>query len=660
MNKGKRIGLIIGTAILSIILVVVFSTVAVRSTTVKKSVELGNKYIAEGNYKEAIIAFEKAINIDTKNKDVKETLDILYIYEEIDELVTAGDLTAAQTKLEEIKDMPKFDIIKEMAESIEQVIEDEIIKDGMGNSVENHLNGGLVAYSGKYVYYSNPNDESTLYKMNIESGENEKIADENAKYINIYNDYVYYIHCSGDPQVYTDVKREVKRVSINGGEIETVLGLDENIHESMQIVDDTLYYDANLFYDQNFGFYSATYDIIAMNLETLEKKTINNLNIHQWVIAKNINEEVNLYGAHRYGVGIIRDITNENSSLEYEILKDRLSNASIIGVNDSNIYYNILHLDQAFSEATRGSSGIGITNHLTNQSKVFYESRDFLTGVYILGDNILFNIDYDNRQRINEIDLTTKRVSNSIYIDICNSDTVSSGFYNYYYPQLFEVKGYLAYFNENNELTIDKDIIVKEMNNKEEEAEEENIEETTLEDEELKEIIRFVKEEVKNICKEEVVFQSYNEDTNIYDFRNVRQYANVLYHYNASNGDIIIDVQAIQLAINDNFRVVADRGNDVTSFRQMLLDDISMVTIGLPSEELRDFAKGVFGEDVLDYGISPTVSVEIDGYKYYQAAVNMGTPNYNFHHVYIREDGKVYKTTDVVATKDTLVETILD
>ena len=66
MNKGKRIGLIIGTAILSIILVVVFSTVAVKSTTVKKSVELGNKYIAEGNYKEAIIAFEKVIKIVDK------------------------------------------------------------------------------------------------------------------------------------------------------------------------------------------------------------------------------------------------------------------------------------------------------------------------------------------------------------------------------------------------------------------------------------------------------------------------------------------------------------------------------------------------------------------------------------------------------------------
>ena len=92
MNKGKRIGLIIGTAILSIILVIIFSTVAVRSTTIKKSVDLGNKYLAEGNYKEAIIAFEKAIKIDSKNTDVKETLDVLYIYEEIDELVIAGDL----------------------------------------------------------------------------------------------------------------------------------------------------------------------------------------------------------------------------------------------------------------------------------------------------------------------------------------------------------------------------------------------------------------------------------------------------------------------------------------------------------------------------------------------------------------------------------------
>ena len=124
MNKGKRIGLIIGTAILSIILVVVFSTVAVRSTTVKKSIDLGNKYLAEGNYKEAIIAFEKAIKIDSKNTDVKETLDVLYIYEEVVELIAEGEIDKAQEKLEEIKDMPKFDIIKEYVNEVEEEIEE--------------------------------------------------------------------------------------------------------------------------------------------------------------------------------------------------------------------------------------------------------------------------------------------------------------------------------------------------------------------------------------------------------------------------------------------------------------------------------------------------------------------------------------------------------
>ena len=107
---------------------------------------LGNKYLSEGNYEEAIIAFEKAIKIDSKNTDVKETLDVLYIYQEIDELYIAGDLISAQEKLEEIKDMPKFDIIKDMVESIREDIEEELFSNGMGNSIENIISGGNVAY----------------------------------------------------------------------------------------------------------------------------------------------------------------------------------------------------------------------------------------------------------------------------------------------------------------------------------------------------------------------------------------------------------------------------------------------------------------------------------------------------------------------------------
>ena len=76
-----------------------------------------------------------------------------------------------------------------------------------------------------------------------------------------------------------------------------------------------------------------------------------------------------------------------------------------------------MHIMDAFSEATY-EDGIGMTNHLTNKSQLFYESKDFLTSDYILGDNILFNIDYENKQIVNEINLVKKRLSNSIYIDI--------------------------------------------------------------------------------------------------------------------------------------------------------------------------------------------------------------------------------------------------
>ena len=221
MKNKKRIALIIGTAILSIILVIIFSTVAVRSTTIKKSVDLGNKYLAEGNYEEAIIAFEKAIKIDSKNTDVKETLDVLYIYQEIDELYIAGDLTSAQEKLEEIKDMPKFDIIKDMVESIREDIEEELFSNGMGNSIENIISGGNVAYKGDYVFYSNPKDEGKLYKMNIETGESLKIADEFATNINIYNDYVYYTDY--DDYHNTPDNKAVKRIKFDGSEKEILL-----------------------------------------------------------------------------------------------------------------------------------------------------------------------------------------------------------------------------------------------------------------------------------------------------------------------------------------------------------------------------------------------------------------------------------------------------
>ena len=522
MNKGKRLGLIIGTVILSIILVVTFSTVAVKSTTVKKSVELGNKYIAEGNYKEAIIAFEKAINIDTKNKDVKETLDVLYIYEEIDELVIAGDLTVAQEKLEEIKDMPKFDIIKDMVENIKENIEEELLSNGMGNSIENIISGGNVAYKGDYVFYSNPKDEGKLYKMNIETGESLKIADEFATNINVYNDYVYYTDY--DDYHNTPDNKAVKRLKFDGSEEEILLTeSDDSFYNNMQIIDNYLYYDCNYDPLEDFPFYYSA-DIYKMDLDTLEKsEVITGIN-PTWIINKTSSGELDLYITQRYRIYGYRDINGVNEQID---IHGGLWNAEVAGINSENIYYNTLHLNDAFTYYNGyETSGMGVTKLQTESSEVFKGSELASNNYKILADDCFY---VNNNGTLYSIDLSN------------GNESMIKKLYNsmdeYRDESLFEVKGYLAYFNENNQLTIDKDIIVKKMNN--------NSDETVVEEENNNKNIIIDDSEIINILneglnfQEQYLFSSSNINPNIKYKQDNIEY--LMYIGNENNKDDILN-----------------------------------------------------------------------------------------------------------------------
>ena len=69
----KKLKIIIGlVAVLLFISILTFVTVrGEQQSRTKKQVELGNKYLSEGKYKEAILAFEKAISIDKRNVDAR-------------------------------------------------------------------------------------------------------------------------------------------------------------------------------------------------------------------------------------------------------------------------------------------------------------------------------------------------------------------------------------------------------------------------------------------------------------------------------------------------------------------------------------------------------------------------------------------------------------
>ena len=605
MNKSKRLGIIIGTAILSIILVVAFSTVAVRSTTVKRTVELGNKYISEGNYKEAIIAFEKAINIDSKNTDVKETLDILYIYKEIDQLVIAGDLTSAQEKLEEIKDMPKFDIIKDMVENIKENIEEELFTNGMGNSIENIISGGNVAYKGDYVFYSNPKDEGKLYKMNIETGESLKIADEFATNINVYNDYVYYTDY--DDYHNTPDNKAVKRIKFDGSEEEILLTeSDDSFYNNMQIIDNYLYYDCNFDPLEDFSFYYSA-DIYKMDLDTLEtSEVITGIN-PTWIINKTSSGELDLYITQRYGIYGYRDINGVNEQID---IHGELWNAEVVGINSENIYYNTLHLNDAFTYYNGyETSGMGVTKLQTESSEVFKGSELAINNYKILADDCFY---VNNNGTLYSIDLSNgnesmiKKLYNSIE--------------EYRDESLFEVKGYLAYFNENNELTIDKDIIVKKMNNKEDVVEESIGEdkELLLREQELMDIIAYVKDEVGKYTGNQVVFYEFDSENNIYSFINQYIDSALGYDYNANTGEIICSNQGLFYVINDNFRNVTDTTyftkEESDEYVALLRDVYSREEnkVYEPSLEIQKLLESKIS-DCIDYLISEDELVSIDG-----------------------------------------------
>ena len=62
-----------------------------------------------------------------------------------------------------------------------------------GNSTGNLYNEGLFCEYEGYVYFANPEDEYSLYRMKNDGSEIEKLHNDTVSYIQVMNDYIYYV-----------------------------------------------------------------------------------------------------------------------------------------------------------------------------------------------------------------------------------------------------------------------------------------------------------------------------------------------------------------------------------------------------------------------------------------------------------------------------------
>ena len=69
----------------------------------------------------------------------------------------------------------------------------------LGNTAGNLMNGGKFAEHNGIIYFSNPYDHDQLYSMNSDCSNLKKLSDDTASYINVCDNYIFYVRNNFDP-----------------------------------------------------------------------------------------------------------------------------------------------------------------------------------------------------------------------------------------------------------------------------------------------------------------------------------------------------------------------------------------------------------------------------------------------------------------------------
>lgn len=221
-------------------------------------------------------------------------------------------------------------------------------EDAVGNTAGNLYNGGLFCEYEEYIYFANPNDGNQLYRMD-ENGENlKKIHSDRASYINIYNDYVYYVRFN-----HSDSREEVFRGNLFGvyrqklGSSE-VTELYNGIAQSVVLVGNKLYFKS---YDDKNLIQTKSVGVDGKNLTAVDDKDYIPLSVYN------------------------RSIYFANVDENHNIVKLNTANDSIETVKTGNFYMPVMEDNKLYYIDVEAGYKLTKENLSTGEKQILSEDK---------------------------------------------------------------------------------------------------------------------------------------------------------------------------------------------------------------------------------------------------------------------------------------------
>ncbi|TYQ15500.1 UNVERIFIED_CONTAM: uncharacterized protein DUF5050 [Acetivibrio alkalicellulosi] len=117
----------------------------------------------------------------------------------------------------------------------------KIKKDGIGETKicsDIEIDSGINIL-GNWIYYINKGDESSIYKMKLDGSENMKLNNNRSSYINVENEWIYYIEIEflgGEYYYY------LCRIKTDGSSKTIIAKIDDSTINYINLIDDWIYY----------------------------------------------------------------------------------------------------------------------------------------------------------------------------------------------------------------------------------------------------------------------------------------------------------------------------------------------------------------------------------------------------------------------------------